>query len=175
MPIRGNPKLTRPLTDAEVQWLKNYRARTPEVAGEDWVFSLPPWSGRRTPRPDLEVNGKYPLDEQHALRCGLAKVETQVGCKLGWRLLRHWAGTFWYYEGVPLKVIQARLGYADVRTTMTWYIECVPGEELRGAETASHLVQQLPTPSVPESENSGTVVAGVVVNVDSGQQIGISY
>jgi hypothetical protein len=58
---------------------------------------------------------------------------------------------------------------------MTWYIECVPAEELRGAETASHFVQQLLTPSVPESENSGTVVAGVVVNVDSGQQIGISY
>ena len=51
------------------------------------------------------------------------------------------AGTFWYYQGVPLKVIQARLGHADVR--MTWYIECVPAEELRGAETASRVVQQL--------------------------------
>jgi excisionase family DNA binding protein len=164
-----------PLTDAELQWLKNYRARTPEATGEDWVFSLPAWNGRRTPRPDLQVNGKYPLDEQHALRCGLAKVDTQVGCKLGWHLLRHWAGTFWYYEGVPLKVIQARLGHADVRTTMTWYIECVPAEELRGAETASHLVQQLLMPSVPGGENSGIVVAGVAVNVDSGQQMRISY
>jgi hypothetical protein len=98
-----------------------------------------------------------------------------VGCKLGWHLLRHWAGTVWYYEGVPLKVIQARLGHADVRTTMTWYIECVPAEELRGAETASQLVQQLLTPPVPEGQDSGIVVADVIVNVDSRQQIGISY
>ena len=46
----------------------------------------------------------------------------------------------------PLKVIQARLGHADVR--MTWYIECVPAEELRGAETASRVVQQLLKQSV---------------------------
>lgn len=164
-----------PLTEAEVQWLENYRARTPEATGEDWVFSLPAWNGRRKPRPNLKVNGKYPLDEQHALRCGLAKVERQVGCKLGWHLLRHWAGTFWYYQGVPLKVIQARLGHADVRTTMTWYIECVPAEELRGAETASHLVQQLVTQSVPGNQIPGTVVADVGVNVDRGQQVGISY
>jgi excisionase family DNA binding protein len=143
-----------PLTDAEVRWLKNYGVRTPEATGGDWVFPLPAWNGRRTSRPELQVNGKYPLDEQHALRCGLAKVESKVGCKLGWHLLRHWAGTFWYYEGVPLRVIQARLGHGDVRTTMTWYIECVPAEELRGAETASHLVQQLLTQSVPGLELS---------------------
>ncbi len=164
-----------PLTDAEVQWLENYHAQTPEATGEDWVFPLPAWNDQRTPRPDLQVNGKCPIDEQHALRCGLAKVEKELGCKLGWHLLRHWAGTFWYYQGVPLKVIQARLGHADVRTTMTWYIEYVPAEELRGAETASHLVQQLLTQSAPENQINRTVVASVVANVDRRQQIGISY
>jgi excisionase family DNA binding protein len=164
-----------PLTDAEVLWLQNYRAGTPEATGEDWVFPLPAWNDRRTPQPDLQVNGKYPIDEQHALRCGLAKVEKQLGCKLGWHLLRHWAGTFWYYQGVPLKVIQARLGHADVRTTMTWYIECVPAEELRGAETASRLVQQLLKQSVCGSQTKGTVVGSVVANVDRGQRVGISY
>ncbi len=67
------------------------------------------------------------------------------------------ARTFWYYEGVPLRVIQARLGHGDVRTTMTWYIECVPAEELRGAETASHLIQQLLTQSVPGLELSSQI------------------
>jgi hypothetical protein len=94
------------------------------------------------------------MDSQHP-RVGLSKHTNQIECYLS--LLRHWAATYWFYSNVPLKMIQVRLGHGDINTTIKWYVEHLNVEEIKGAEVASELVQQLMLGAVPVDKTTGTV------------------
>ena len=116
------------LTDREVERLQVFRMRTPGATAEDWVFPHP-----------LRGGGTIPMDEQHALR-SMQKYAKPMGLYLTLYMLRKWLGTMLYYEGVPLKVIQQRLGHADMRTTARWYIHMQSVVEREGAQVASQLL-----------------------------------
>ena len=76
------------------------------------------------------------MTEQNALRCGLQKAAEKTGIHLTWHQLRHWSGTMLYRAGVPIKVIQARLGHSRWQTTADWYIENHTEGEREAADVA---------------------------------------
>jgi integrase len=130
------------LTDREVERLRAFQVRTPGVTGEDWVFPHP-----------LRGEGTIPMDEQHALR-SMQKYAEKMGLHLTLHMLRKWLGTMLYYERVPLKVIQQRLGHADMRTTARWYIHMQSVAEREGARVASQLLDRAQQGSLWSSDGS---------------------
>jgi len=117
------------LTDREVERLRAFQMRTPGAKPEDWVFPHP-----------LRGDKTIPMDEQRALR-SMQKYAKQKGLQLTLHTLRKWLGTMLYYEHVPIKVIQQRLGHADMRTTARWYIHMQSQAEREGAQVASQLLE----------------------------------
>lgn len=83
------------------------------------------------------------MTEWHALRVGLKPAGRKVGIELTWRQLRHWTGTMLYRAGVPVKVIQARLGHSKWETTADWYVEFSREGEREAAEVISHLLRKV--------------------------------
>ncbi len=81
------------------------------------------------------------MTEQNALRCGLKKAAEKTGINLTWHQLRHWSGTMLYRAGVPIKVIQNRLGHPRWQTTADWYIESDREGEREAAHVASRLLE----------------------------------
>ena len=81
------------------------------------------------------------MTEQSGLRCGLKKGAEKIGIHLAWHQLRHWSGTMLYRAGVPIKVIQARLGHSRWQTTADWYIESDREGEREAAIVASRLLE----------------------------------
>ena len=93
------------------------------------------------------------MDEQHALR-SMQKYAEKMGLHLTLHMLRKWLGTMLYYERVPLKVIQQRLGHADMRTTARWYIHMQSVAEREGARVASQLLDRAQQGSLWSSDGS---------------------
>jgi len=116
------------LTEAEISRLKQLKSLTPNATESDLVFADPKHPNR-------------PMTEQNALRCGLQKAAEKIGIHLTWHQLRHWSGTMLYRAGVPIKVIQARLGHSRWQTTADWYIESDREGEREAANVASRLLQ----------------------------------
>lgn len=116
------------LTEAEISRLKQLKSLTPNATENDLVFGDPKHPNR-------------PMTEQNALRCGLQKAAEKIGIHLTWHQLRHWSGTMLYRAGVPIKVIQARLGHSRWQTTADWYIESDREGEREAANVASQLLE----------------------------------
>jgi integrase len=136
------------LTDREVERLRGFRNRTPGATTEGWVFPHP-----------LRGDSRIPMDEQHALR-SMQKYAKPRGLHLTLHMLRKWLGTMLYYERVPLKVIQQRLGHADMRTTAKWYVHMQSLAEREGAEVASQLLDGVQQGLLWSSDGSETAVKG---------------
>jgi integrase len=116
------------LTEAEISRLKQLKSLTPNATENDLVFADPKHPNR-------------PMTEQNALRCGLKKAAEKIGIHLTWHQLRHWSGTMLYRAGVPINVIQARLGHSRWQTTADWYIENHTEGERAAADVASRLLE----------------------------------
>ena len=115
------------LTEAEISRLKQLKSLSPNSTENDLVFAHPNHPDR-------------PMTEQNALRCGLQKAAAKTGIHLTWHQLRHWSGTMLYRAGVPIKVIQNRLGHSRWQTTADWYIESDREGEREAANVASRLL-----------------------------------
>ena len=115
------------LTEAETSRLKQLKSLSPNTTESDLVFPHPKYPDR-------------PMTEQNALRCGLKKAAKKIGIHLTWHQLRHWSGTMLYRAGVPIKLIQARLGHSRWQTTADWYIEDHAEGERAAADVASKLL-----------------------------------
>jgi len=116
------------LTEAEISRLKQLKSLSPSSTENDLVFAHPEHPDR-------------PTTEQNALRCGLKKAAEKIGIHLTWHQLRHWSGTMLYRAGVPIKVIQNRLGHSRWQTTADWYIESDREGEREAANVASRLLE----------------------------------
>jgi integrase len=87
------------LRKAEVQRLREFKSFASNATENDFVFQHPEHPGKA-------------MTEWDALRGGLKPAGRKIGIKLTWHQLRHWTGTMLYRAGVPVKVIQARLGHS---------------------------------------------------------------
>jgi len=116
------------LTEAEISRLQQLKSLTPNATENDLVFADPKHPDR-------------PMTEQNALRCRLKKAAEKIGTHLTWHQLRHWSGTMLYRAGVPINVIQARLGHSRWQTTADWYIESDREGEREAANVASRLLE----------------------------------
>jgi integrase len=116
------------LTDAEISRLRELKSLSPNSTESDFVF------------PDRKHPGR-PMTEQNALRCGLMRAAEKIGIHLTWHQLRHWSGTMLYRAGVPIKIIQARLGHSRWQTTADWYVETDIEGEREAAMVASRLLE----------------------------------
>lgn len=147
------------LAEEAIECLRKFKARVPNVTGNDYVFPDPKHSGR-------------PMTEQNALRCGLKKAAKRLGLNLTWHGLRHWAGTMLYYEGMDVKTIQSRLGHADCRTTENWYIHFSDKAAREAAQVASKLVDgwdKIPAASLK------TVAVTVAVDASQRRESMVTY
>ena len=118
------------LSEAEIQRLRKFKSLSPNATENDLVFPHPDDPGKA-------------MTEWHALRVGLKPAGKKVGIKLTWHQLRHWTGTMLYRAGVPVKVIQARLGHSKWETTADWYVEFSREGEREAAEVISNLLQKV--------------------------------
>jgi len=110
--------------------LRKFKSLSPNATENDLVFPHPEQPGKA-------------MTEWHALRVGLKPAGRKVGIKLTWHQLRHWTGTMLYRAGVPVKVIQARLGHSKWETAADWYVEFSREGERQAAEVISHLLQKV--------------------------------
>ena len=60
--------------------------------------------------------------------------------RIGWHGLRHLHSTLQSEAGVPMKVIQAQMGHADLETTLTTYTHVVPGSQRRAVGKVEELI-----------------------------------
>ncbi len=105
------------------------------------------------------------MTEQNALRCGLQKAAKKVGLHLTWHQLRHWSGTMLYRTGLPIKVIQARLGHSRWQTTADWHIESRSHTE--GEREAAYVASQLLEAGSEKGSDSPRIVSpNVSLKVD---------
>ncbi len=65
--------------------------------------------------------------------------------------LRHSSATILAAAGVPMKVIQERLGHSDIRTTLMFYQHYTPGIRKDAAKRLDELLQ----PEAPPGGESG--------------------
>jgi len=113
------------LMDEEIGRLREYRSRRQWVTDEDLVFPHP-------------KDPKRPMIDDLALSA-LQRAGAKVGLHVTWHQLRHWGASMLYRAGVPLKVIQKRLGHSKYQTTADWYIE----RDLELARQASKIQSEL--------------------------------
>ena len=60
--------------------------------------------------------------------------------RIGWHGLRHLHSTLQSEAGVPMKVVQAQMGHADLETTLTIYTHVVPGSQRRAVGKLEELI-----------------------------------
>ena len=60
--------------------------------------------------------------------------------RIGWHGLRHLHSTLQSEAGVPMKVVQAQRGHADLETTLTTYTHVVPGSQRRAVGKLEELI-----------------------------------
>ena len=133
------------LTEAEIARLKQLKSQSPNSTENDLVFAHPKHPDR-------------PMTEQNALRCGLQKAAEKIGIHLTWHQLRHWSGTMLYRAGVPIKVIQARLGHSRWQTTADWYIE----SDMEGEREAANIASGLLEAGKGRQDDSSQIVSATV-------------
>jgi len=115
---------TMPLDAALIQILKSYRERFyPQAGPECWIFPSPvrpelPWSQTHIQSNHIEPAGRL----------------AGVGPGLGWHDFRHTYSTLLRQLKVDIKVQQALLRHADIRTTLNVYTHSV-GDDLREANS----------------------------------------
>ena len=115
---------TMPIDAALVHVLNAYRGKFyPQAGPECWLFPSPvrpelPWSQTHIQSKHIEPAGRL----------------AGIGPGLGWHDFRHTYSTLLRQLKVDLKVQQALLRHADIRTTMNVYTHDVP-DELREANT----------------------------------------
>ena len=97
------------LTKDEATRLRKYKSRTPDVTEDDLVFPHP-------------KDPKRAMIDDFALSA-LQRAGARVGLHVTWHQLRHWGASMLYRAGVPIKVIQKRLGHSKYQTTADWYVE----------------------------------------------------
>ncbi|MGD0663257.1 MAG: site-specific integrase [Syntrophorhabdales bacterium] len=114
------------LMGEEIARLREYKARRPQATEEDLVFPHPK-DPFRAMIDDLALSA-------------LQRAGVKVGLHVTWHQLRHWGASMLYRAGVPIKVIQKRLGHSKYQTTADWYIERDPKAARQAAKIQSELL-----------------------------------
>jgi len=141
--------------DEEIGRLREYRSRRQWVTDEDLVFPHP-------------KDPKRPMIDDLALSA-LQRAAAKVGLHVTWHQLRHWGASMLYGAGVPIKVIQKRLGHSKYQTTADWYIE----RDLESARQASRIQSELLADWT--KKHPANVAVNVAVTGDKGSFADVSY
>ena len=143
------------LMDEEIARLREYKARKPNVTEEDLVFPHPK-DPERAMIDDLALSA-------------LQRASAKVGLHVTWHQLRHWGASMLYRAGVPIKVIQKRLGHSKYQTTADWYIEHDPEAARQASKIQSELL------SGWTKKHPANVAASVAVGGDKESPVDVNY
>ena len=125
-PPKGKRSRRIELADQDLVLLRNHRLRQENSCGSDWVFS------------DTEGN---PLRRHNFLHRAWRKIVTDAEvAPLRFHDLRHTAATLCLAAGVPVKVVQERLGHASAKMTLDVYAKAVPSLQRTIAEKMSGIL-----------------------------------
>jgi integrase len=143
------------LTDEEIARLLEYKARTPQVTEGDLVFPHPK-DAKRAMTDDLALSA-------------LQRAAAKVGLHVTWHQLRHWGASMLYRAGVPIKVIQKRLGHSKYQTTADWYLERDQEAARKAAKIQSEFLAGW------TKKHPANVAASVAVSGDKKSSAVVSY
>jgi integrase len=124
---------------------KGHRSQEPIVRMDEEITRLREYKARRSGVTEEDIVFPHPKDPKRAMIDDLAlaamqRAAAKVGLHVTWHQLRHWGASMLYRAGVPIKVIQKRLGHSKYQTTGDWYIERDPEAAKQASKIQSELL-----------------------------------
>ncbi len=152
---------------------KGHRSQEPIVLMDEEIARLRELKSRRSGVTEEDLVFPHPKDPKRAMIDDLAlaalqRAAAKVGLHVTWHQLRHWGASMLYRAGVPIKVIQKRLGHSKYQTTADWYIE-------RDQKAAGHAAKiQSELLAGWTKKHPANVAASVAVNGDKESPIDVN-